>query len=268
MQDPASLPPGDGEGGNQPASPQGNRAGGPPASPPGDGADGPPASPPGDGAEDEIAAAAAALPPPPSHDDAKLFIGMSGWAAGDAELQSLCEEFGQVEECYVMKMKGGRNKNCAFCKYVNKNDGNKAIAALNMRRTMPGAKGPLVVKWADQKPPEQQAAPVPLADTEHRVFIGLSSYNVTNEQVMELVQKFGDVEEAYVMKAKGGANKACAMVKFKTKEAGQAAINELHEQHTFEGAEKPIIVKWAEAPKPQQLPVSEHSLPQLAGSRL
>ena len=51
-----------------------------------------------------------------------------------------------------------------------------------------------------------------------------------------------------IMKAKGEVNKACAMAQFKTRAAGQAAIDALHEKYTFEGAERPISIKWADPP--------------------
>jgi CUG-BP- and ETR3-like factor len=111
-----------------------------------------------------------------------------------------------------------------------------------------------MVKWADRKPQadDRKAEPPTPPPSERRLFMGLSSWTVTDEDVMQLVQQFGDVEEAYVMKAKGGTSKGCALVKFKDKAAGQRCIDELHEKHTFEGAERPIIVKWADPPKAQQ----------------
>ena len=87
-----------------------------------------------------------------------------------------------------------------------------------------------------------------LGAAERRVFVGLSSKTVTEEELRHLLERFGEVEEAYVMKAKGGVSKGCAMARFKTRAAGQAAIDALHEKYTFEGAEQPISIKWADPP--------------------
>ena len=204
----------------------------------------------------EVLAAAAALPPPPDFAEAKLFLGLCQWPAGDAEVQGLMQKYGDLEVCYVLKAKGGGSKGCAFVKYASKAHGNLAIAALNGKITMPGGNAPLVVKWAEPPPAPGQfetaahlRAAVEIPVTAVRLFIGLSSYTTTDENVRKLLEQFGEVEEAYVMKAKGGASKGCAMVHLKSRAVGQTAIDALHQKYTFEGGDRPIIVKFADPPK-------------------
>jgi hypothetical protein len=95
-----------------------------PESPPGS----PPGSPDGEGPPEPddpaVVAEAAGLPPPPAHEHAKLFVGLSRWPASDADVQQLMMKYGELEECYVMKAKGGKSKGCAFVKYVDRKNGN------------------------------------------------------------------------------------------------------------------------------------------------
>jgi RNA recognition motif-containing protein len=83
------------------------------------------------------------------------------------------------------------------------------------------------------------------------VFVRLSSRTVTEEQLRQVLERFGEVEEAFILKAKGGVSKACAMVTFKARASGQAAIDEMHEKFTFDGADRTCSITWAEPPKPQ-----------------
>jgi RNA recognition motif-containing protein len=208
---------------------------------------------PGSADDPKVVAAASELPRPPDFHDAKLFVGLSDWSADDEQVKRLMETYGNVEECYVIKAKGGASKGCALVRYADKNNGNIAIAALNGKVIMPGGQA-LTVKWADRKPQADDRKPEPSAapPNERRLFLGSYSWTVTDEDLMQLVQQFGDVEETYVMKTTGASSKGCALVKFKDKASGQRCIDELHKKHTFEGAERPIVVKWHDPPKVQQ----------------
>jgi cold-inducible RNA-binding protein len=61
----------------------------------------------------------------------KLFVGNISWGATDEDLKNLFAEQGEVEEAIIIKDKfSGRSKGFGFVTFVNDEDGDKAIAAL------------------------------------------------------------------------------------------------------------------------------------------
>ena len=62
----------------------------------------------------------------------KLFVGNIEWGVTDEDLQKLFAEHGEVEEAIIIKDKfSGRSKGFGFVTFVNEEDADKAIAALN-----------------------------------------------------------------------------------------------------------------------------------------
>ncbi|MBU1151904.1 RNA-binding protein [Patescibacteria group bacterium] len=62
----------------------------------------------------------------------KLFVGNLDWATTDEELQALFAEYGEVEEAIILKDKfSGRSRGFGFVTYVNDEDADKAVEALN-----------------------------------------------------------------------------------------------------------------------------------------
>ncbi len=62
----------------------------------------------------------------------KLFVGNIEWGVTDEDLQKLFAEHGEVEEAVIIKDKfSGRPKGFGFVTYVNDEDADKAVEALN-----------------------------------------------------------------------------------------------------------------------------------------
>lgn len=62
----------------------------------------------------------------------KLFVGNLDWGTTDEELQSLFAQYGEVEEAIILKDKfSGRSRGFGFVTYVNDEDADKAVEALN-----------------------------------------------------------------------------------------------------------------------------------------
>uniref|UniRef100_A0A8C8JUX4 RRM domain-containing protein n=1 Tax=Oncorhynchus tshawytscha TaxID=74940 RepID=A0A8C8JUX4_ONCTS len=83
--------------------------------------------------------------------DRKLFVGMLGKQQSDADVRKMFEEFGNIEECTVLRGPDGTSKGCAFVKYQNNAEAAAAISTLHGSRTLPGASSSLVVKFADSE---------------------------------------------------------------------------------------------------------------------
>ncbi len=61
-----------------------------------------------------------------------------------------------------------------------------------------------------------------------KVFVGMLSKSVQEEDVRAMFQEHGTVEEVTVLRDKDGNSKGCAFIKFGTRQQAQAAINKMH----------------------------------------
>lgn len=62
----------------------------------------------------------------------KLFVGNIDWATTDDQLKELFEQHGEIEEAIILKDKfSGRSRGFGFVTFVNDEDGDKAVEALN-----------------------------------------------------------------------------------------------------------------------------------------
>jgi hypothetical protein len=68
--------------------------------------------------------------------------------ATEEDLVRLFSPFGKIEEAAILRQ-GGVSRGCGFVRYAERDEAEKAIAALNGGRTMEGAPQPLTVRFAD-----------------------------------------------------------------------------------------------------------------------
>jgi len=80
------------------------------------------------------------------------------------------------------------------------------------------------------------ALPAPPRHADAKLFLGLFSYSVSDDDLRRLMERYGEVTECYILKAKGGANKGCAFVKYADRDCGNLAIAALHEKVSLPGA--------------------------------
>ncbi|XP_037788014.1 CUGBP Elav-like family member 4 isoform X4 [Penaeus monodon] len=91
----------------------------------------------------------------------------------------------------------------------------------------------------------------------------------TEEDVRQLFQPYGNIEECTILRGPDGASKGCAFVKYGSHTEAQAAINSLHgsqtmpqPEHTEGGASSSLVVKFADTEKERQL----RRMQQMAGN--
>ncbi|XP_029824033.1 CUGBP Elav-like family member 4 isoform X1 [Ixodes scapularis] len=117
------------------------------------------------------------------------------------------------------------------------------------------------------KPSMNRPIQVKPADSENRgedrkLFVGMLSKQQTEDDVRQLFQSYGTIEECTILRGPDGQSKGCAFVKFSAHTEAQAAINALHGSQTMPGASSSLVVKFADTEKERQL----RRMQQMAGN--
>ncbi|XP_064471447.1 CUGBP Elav-like family member 4 isoform X3 [Ornithodoros turicata] len=105
------------------------------------------------------------------------------------------------------------------------------------------------------------------ADSENRgedrkLFVGMLGKQQSEDEVRQLFQPYGTIEECTILRGPDGQSKGCAFVKFSSHNEAQAAINGLHGSQTMPGASSSLVVKFADTEKERQL----RRMQQMAGN--
>ena len=159
------------------------------------------------------------------------------------ELQKLMEPHGSVFTTTIIKDKmTGQSKGCGFVIFRKRKDAAAAIAAIHHNQTVPGHGNPIQLSYAKGEEPENQP--------EAKLFVANVAKTATEAEVKDVFAGHGDIEEVYIMRDRmTGESKGCAFVKYAEYESCSAAIQELHQKYTMEGAPQAMIVKFADPPK-------------------
>nr|DBA17451.1 TPA: hypothetical protein GDO54_002899 [Pyxicephalus adspersus] len=94
---------------------------------------------------------------PVAVEDRKLFIGMVSKKCNENDIRVMFSQFGQIEECRILRGPDGLSRGCAFITFSSRSVAQAAIKAMHQAQTMEGCSSPIVVKFADtQKDKEQK----------------------------------------------------------------------------------------------------------------
>ncbi|KAL0267581.1 UNVERIFIED_CONTAM: hypothetical protein PYX00_009813 [Menopon gallinae] len=86
----------------------------------------------------------------------KLFVGMLAKKFTESDVRNLFSQYGNIEECTVLRDTSGQSKGCAFVTFASKQSAINAIKAMHHSQTMDGCSSALVVKFADTQKEKDQ----------------------------------------------------------------------------------------------------------------
>jgi len=85
-------------------------------------------------------------------------------------------------------------------------------------------------------------------NAENKLFVGGCPPGSSEEELRQVFEKHGQVEEVFIMRGGSRSGMACAFIRFATQAMAQAAINAIHGQITLPSTAEPLVVRWADAP--------------------
>ncbi|CAA0834270.1 Unknown protein [Striga hermonthica] len=188
---------------------------------------------------------------------AKLFVGSVPRTATEDDVRPLFDNHGRVLEVALIKDKRtGQQQGCCFIKYATSEEADRAIRALHNQYTLPGAMGPIQVRYADG---ERER----LGATEFKLFVGSLNRQATEKEVEEIFSPYGRVEDVYLMRDEMKQSRGCGFVKYSQRDMAQAAINALNGTFTMRGCDQPLTVRFADPKRPR--PGDSRSGPSFGG---
>ncbi|XP_052167452.1 flowering time control protein FCA isoform X1 [Oryza glaberrima] len=175
----------------------------------------------------------------------KLFIGSVPRTATEDDVRPLFEEHGDVVEVALIKdRKTGEQQGCCFVKYATSEEAERAIRALHNQYTLPGAMGPIQVRYADGERERHGAI-------EHKLFVASLNKQATAKEIEEIFAPYGHVEDVYIMKDGMRQSRGCGFVKFSSREPALAAMSALSGNYVMRGCEQPLIIRFADPKRPR-----------------
>jgi CUG-BP- and ETR3-like factor len=173
----------------------------------------------------------------------KLFVGQIPKTWEEEDVREILEPHGAIRELTILKDKmSGTHKGCAFVTYNTRTAAVEAQKNLHEKKTLPGMNHPMQVKPAAN---ESRTTPA----EERRLFVGMLSRELSEEDVRHMFTQFGHVEDVSILRNAQGTSKGAAFVRMANKAQALQAITALHQSQTMPGCSAPLVVKIADTDK-------------------
>lgn len=226
---------------------------------------------PSEGASDKPMPTSALSPPLPDSDGPegmegqplKLFVGQVPKSMHEDALRPLFQPFGSLLEVAVIRDRAtGSHRGCAFVTFEHRGDGLACISALHDKLTLDPSQlpSPIQVKVAE-------------GQSERKVFVGGLSPSWDEGYLRSLFERFGPVEDVRFL-GDSHDSSAAAILTFESADAAKTAVSSMDKAFPYEGAERPLVVRFAHEGKPRsgshgsatkQWPAKAHTQPQAGG---
>lgn len=174
----------------------------------------------------------------------KLFVGRLPAGATRDDVAFVFSKYGDVLDVRMRYSLGAQPY--AFVRYATWTESERAIKELHGSCII--GLEPLVVRFADI----QKAEPEDVTCADRKLFVGSLPLNLSTPDLEPVFNRFGEIEELYVLRRPDGMSQGCAFVKFKTWAAAENAINEL-QGTPYPGHNLPMVIHFATARKQQNL---------------
>mmetsp|Transcript_27620 Transcript_27620/g.89183 ORF Transcript_27620/g.89183 Transcript_27620/m.89183 type:complete len:347 (-) Transcript_27620:41-1081(-) len=83
---------------------------------------------------------------------------------------------------------------------------------------------------------------------ENKLFVGGCPPTSGEEELRQIFEKHGAVEEVFIMRGGSRSGMACAFIRYAAQEMAQQAIDAIHGNITLPDATEPLVVRWADTP--------------------
>jgi len=178
----------------------------------------------------------------PDNDAIKMFVGQLPRSMDEDELKEMFEEFGPVHDINVLRDKAsGVSKGCCFVTYYRRSSAVAAQNALHNVKSLPGMHHPIQMKPADTE-----------NRNDRKLFVGMVCKKLSEDNIRNMFDKFGSIEECTILRDNNGISKGCAFVTFLSRPMAIVAIKAMHHSQTMEGCSSPLVVKFADTQKDKE----------------
>lgn len=172
------------------------------------------------------------------------------------EIRHLFEEHGNVVEVILLNDKRtGQQQEYCFVKYASIEEADRAITALHNQFALPGATGPLRVKYAAGERERlglvHYDSNVSGSGMAHKVYVNGLNREASQEEILEIFSSYGVVVDVYLMRDQLRQSRGCGFVGFSQRHMAVAAINGLDGTYVMRGCDRPLAVRFAEPKKPK-----------------
>lgn len=174
----------------------------------------------------------------------KVFVGQIPKTWGEEELTEYFQKHGEILETQIIRDIKGSHRLCGFVKFASLTQADEAIKKLQ-GVMLEGMQRPMELRWADGETERLGLTGV----ESNKLFIGSIPQEATQENLNDLFQSYGDIEELHMLRDEHGVFKKSAFVKYFSKESCLLAIRALNAQAFICNSSKPIEVRFADKKK-------------------
>jgi len=175
----------------------------------------------------------------PDADAIKMFVGQIPRSMDENDLRKMFEEYGSVYQVNVLRDKlTGQSKGCCFVTFYKRKDALEAQNAMHNIKTMVGMHHPIQMKPADSE-----------NRNERKLFVGMLSKKISENDVRMMFSPFGTIEECTILRDANSVSRGCAFVTYTSRQSAVNAIKTMHHSQTMEGCSSPMVVKFADTQK-------------------